>query len=78
MSFEVFGVLLAAGIQGIMLSAYGETVNCDDLTTKALLTTPKLLDNYFTNSSSYLYATDQTTTKSSSSSKLVRLLIFAI
>ncbi len=68
MSFEVFGVLLAAGIQGIMLSIYGNSINCDDSTTKAPLTTKKFFD--YANTTNYFYDNDQTT-KSSSSSKLV-------
>ena len=33
MSFEVFGVFLAAAIQGVIISIYGSKVSCDTSTT---------------------------------------------
>ena len=36
MSFEVFGVLLAAAIQGAIISIYGSKVSCDTTTTLPL------------------------------------------
>ena len=38
MVFEVFGALLGAFIQGIIISIYGSTVNCDSTTLSSKIT----------------------------------------
>ncbi|RMZ95588.1 sodium-dependent lysophosphatidylcholine symporter 1 [Brachionus plicatilis] len=45
MVFEVFGVLLAAVIQGIVISIYGSTVNCDATTLAQGTTLPFVNDS---------------------------------
>jgi hypothetical protein len=64
MSFEVFGVLLAAIIQGVIISIYGSAFSCDSLNA-----------NYLHNSSNV--TTPLYTTTSSSYNKLVNISIIS-
>ena len=49
MGFEVFGVLLAAGIQGLMITIYGSTTSCN--VTNATSNTTLFGDDDYTNNS---------------------------
>ena len=63
MVFEVFGVLLAAVIQGVIISIYGSTANCDSTTLSPKITLP------YSNSTTNANYNDEL--KDSSSNKLV-------
>lgn len=49
MVFEVFGVLLAAVIQGITISIYGSKVDCDVTTLAKRSTMPFLINSSLVN-----------------------------
>lgn len=66
MVFEVFGVLLAALIQGIIISIYGSKVDCDVTTLGKRSTMP-----FLTNSSLIYNIEDDNNV--SNSNKLVRI-----
>jgi hypothetical protein len=54
MSFEVFGVLLAAIIQGVIISIYGSAFSCDPLDGSRLQNSPNMTTPlYTTTGSSY-------------------------
>jgi hypothetical protein len=65
MIFEIFGVLLSAGIQGLMISIYGSIFSCDDATTTAPIIT-----------SAFNQTTNFITTQKPGYNKLVRLYYY--
>lgn len=74
-AFEIIGTLLAAAIQGVMLSIVGSSSGCHNATLGALIPTPS---NIYSNESSYMPMLRQAPNNSSGKSTIVCVLFFRV